>query len=129
MPAYAPRAGVEREWFGVVAVGDSTLNVHDALEEGDGVIVVPDSDNLTMLVLDEHPQLKRVAIPDHPPAVSDRFGGLSLADIRDEAKQRGLSVIGKKDELLAAVRLHDAQAAGDATTADVVMAADEAKED
>jgi len=63
--AYAPRAGVAAEELGTVAVGDRTLNLAEALQEGDGVIVVPDDDLETQVRLNEIDALKNVAVP-HP---------------------------------------------------------------
>jgi hypothetical protein len=120
--AFAPRAGYSAESVGTVAVGDGTLNVTEALNEHGGVLVVPDSDTLLALVLDEHPALKRVGIPDTVDEVVDHLTDLPASALRQEAQDRGLKASGKADDLRAAIRAHDAANAGDTTTAGIVSA-------
>jgi hypothetical protein len=108
MPAYAPRGGFTAENCGVLAVGDSSIDVRAALQEGDGVLVVPDSDTVTQVVLDEYPPLKRVAVPDEPASVVDQFEALPHQALKDEARVRGLKVSGSSEELRDAIRAHDA---------------------
>lgn len=61
--AFGVRASYADIWEpGVVAVGDSSVNLKELLEQGDGQIVAPDSDALFIQTLDEQPALKRVAV-------------------------------------------------------------------
>src|SRR4051794_21078992 len=103
--AYALRAGDEDTFAGaVLCVGPNgeALDTKAALAEGDGRIVVPDTDTWTVTALDEHPQFKRVAVPDEPKAVVDRFEDMNAAALRDEAKALGVENPGRsRDELLA----------------------------
>jgi hypothetical protein len=106
--AYAPAAGYTAESCGVIALGDSSLDVRAALEQGDGVIVVPDHDTATIARLDDYPALKRVSarsVPDDAP-VTDRFDGMPLDELRNVAKNEfGIDKPGRsRDEVLAAVR-------------------------
>ena len=61
--AYAPAAGFTAENCGTIALGDSDLDVRAALDEGDGYIVVPDEDTLTIARLDDYVALKRTSVP------------------------------------------------------------------
>jgi hypothetical protein len=118
--AYSTRGGYTAENCGVLAVGDSSLDVRAALEDGKGVLVVSDGDTLTQAVLDEYPALKRVRVPDDPTGgLTDSLEGLPASALRDEARERGLKAGGSKDELLAAIRTHDANAAGDEQSAEL----------
>lgn len=103
--AFAPAKGYGPENTGVIALGDSTFNVRQALEEGDGVIVVPDHDTLTIARLDDHPVLKRVPVPKEPETVVDRYEGMTVPELREEARSMGVENPGRsREEVLAAVR-------------------------
>lgn len=106
--AFALRAGDEDTFAGaVLCVGPNgeALDTKAALEQGDGVIVVPETDTWTLTALDEHPQFKRVAVPEEPAAVVDRFGDMPAQALRDEAKRLGVEHPGRtRDELLESVR-------------------------
>jgi hypothetical protein len=106
--AYALRAGDKDTFAGaVLCVGPNgeSLDTAAALNDGDGVIVVPDTDTWTITALDEHPQFKRVAVPDEPAAVVDRFEEMPVHALRDEAKRLGVESPGRsRDELLESVR-------------------------
>lgn len=106
--AFALRAGDEDTFAGaVLCVGPNgeALDTKAALDQGGGVIVVPDTDTWTLTALDEHPQFKRVAVPDKPAVVVDRFEGMTASALRDEAKALGVEHPGRTlDELRASVR-------------------------
>jgi hypothetical protein len=106
--AFALRAGDEDTFAGaVLCVGPNgeALDTKAALDEGDGVIVVPDTDSWTITALDEHPQFKRVAVPEEPAAVVDRFEAMNASALRDEAKRLGVESPGRsREELLESVR-------------------------
>lgn len=107
MIAFALRAEYEDTYLGgVLAVGNTSLDVKARLEEGDGTIVVSEADTMTLTVLDAYPALKRVPVPkDDPPPVTDRFEAMTVAELRDEAKTLGVDSPGKtRDEILANVR-------------------------
>lgn len=107
---YALRAEYRDGYLGgVLAVGTGSLDVKAALDEGDGQIVVPEHDYLTVAVLDDYPALKRVAVKqtdDEPAPVVDRFESLTATELRDVAKNEfGIENPGRsRDEVLAAVR-------------------------
>lgn len=49
---------------GVVALGDRDLNVREELDsDPEGYVLVPDTDDRAIAVLDEYPPLKRVPVP------------------------------------------------------------------
>jgi hypothetical protein len=106
--AYAPAAGYTAESCGVISLGDSSLDVRAALEQGDGVIVVPETDTATIARLDDYPALKRVSAKKAPKdaPVTDRFEQMTASELRDVAKNEfGLENPGRsRDDVLAAVR-------------------------
>lgn len=52
---------------GVLAIPDGrSYDVREALDQGNGTIVVPDDDHLLSLVLSEYPALKSVPAPEKP---------------------------------------------------------------
>lgn len=92
------------------------LNVADALEEGNGVIVVDDRDAGHIAALDAYPALKRTKAPAGAEAITGTSSGYdakSRDDLRDEAKRRGLPASGTKGELVEALEQHDAGDTGD----------------
>lgn len=61
--AYALRAEYLDSYLGgVVAVGTGSLDIKAALDEGDGQIVVPEDEHLTVCVLDDYPALERTTV-------------------------------------------------------------------
>lgn len=105
--AFSLRADhVEDYLGGVLAVGNSSVDVKAALDQGDGVIVVPDTDHQLVAILDDYPPLKRVPVPEEPAAVVDPLEDLSVAELRNQAKSAGVDKTGglSKDELVAAIR-------------------------
>lgn len=121
--AFALRADYEGVYTGgVIVVGyDRTLNVLEALEEGSGQIVVPENDVELVTALDGYIALKRVGAADDADATVDRYEGLTVSQLRAEAKSRGIDKAAgaSRDNLLAALRDQDrAVAAGDQATAD-----------
>lgn len=106
--AYALRAEHADSFGGaVICIGPNgeALDTKAALEEGDGKIVVSDNDQWTISKLDEHPQFKRVAVPDEPEVVVDRFEEMTVPQLRDEAQKLGVENPGRsRDDVLAAVR-------------------------
>jgi glutathione S-transferase len=125
--AFSPKGKLKADSFGTIAVGDSTVNLHDALKDGDGVIVVPESDAILRVILEEHPDFRRVSVPDDAEHLTDSLDALSATQVRDEAKKRGLKAVGSRDEILASIRTHDANQAGDKQSAE--LANTESKED
>lgn len=106
--AYALRAE-HKDTFGgaVLCVGPNgeSLDTAQALKKGKGTIVVPDNDHWTLTALDQHPQFKRVAVPDKAPEPVDRFEEMTVAALREEAQGLGVEHPGRsRDELLASVR-------------------------
>lgn len=105
--AYALRAQFDNDQYlgGVLAVGDGDIDVRAALKDGDGVILVPDSDTLMQAVLDAYAPLKRVPVPkDDPPAAVDRLEEKTVSELRDDAKTLGVETRGlSKDDLITAI--------------------------
>lgn len=61
--AYALRAQYADDYLGCdLAVGDNSFNVLEALEKGNGQIVVDPNDHVLVLALDGHEPLKRVPV-------------------------------------------------------------------
>ena len=104
--AYAPRGGYTADNFGTIAVGDETLDLHAALQEGDGVFVVDDDNTLLQVVLNEMPALEQVAAPTP-------FDDYPISQLRKEAHDRGLKATGSADDLRAAITEYDSKAADD----------------
>lgn len=107
--AYALRAEYEDSYVGgVLCVGPNgeSLDTKQALEEGDGVIVVADHDQFAVTALDHAPAFKRVAVPDSPPDPVDRFDTMTVPELQDVAKgEFGIEKPPRtRDELLATVR-------------------------
>lgn len=83
------------------------FNVGRALQDGNGTIVVDDTDNALITVLDQVTELKRVTVPEKVEPV-DPYADLSAQQLRDEVKARGLEGVGaSKDDMRAALRDHD----------------------
>lgn len=100
----------------VLCVGPNgeALDTAAALEAGNGVIVVPAHDSYAINALDEHPQFKRVAVPsENPPEPVDRFEGMTVAQLREEAQRLNIDKPGRTHEdILASVRAAEASLAG-----------------
>lgn len=101
---------------GVLVVGDDSLDVRQQLEDGNGVIVVPEDDMMKTMVLDSYPPLERVPVPsddrpalpvgymetDAPPA--DPLAQMSVKDLRDHAKELGVENPGRsREEIVEAI--------------------------
>lgn len=80
---------------GVVTAGDGDLNIVEALEEGNGRIVLneadPESTGL-INVLDNYPALKRVAIDEDDKPAAGGLASMTYNDLRGVAKRLGLTV-------------------------------------
>lgn len=116
--------GAEAPRFGgtlTVPPDGRTFDVAAALRDGNGKIVVTDADPYLLNVLDNYDALKRVALGDADlAAVRSSYEGRILADLRDEAARRGLTIEAgvRKDALIRALVAHDAGiSAGDDTLA------------
>lgn len=83
---------------GLINIGpdDETgdLNVGEALEEGDGVLVVDDNDPRVVNALDEYPPLKRVPVPAGR-EVDLGYADRNDADLRAELERRGVTAVGQ----------------------------------
>lgn len=107
--AYALRADYEDIYTGgVVAVGpDRTVDIKAELENGSGQIVVAENDDLLLSVLDNYLALKRVTADSEEPTVN-QYDDMSVADLRREAKNLGLTPAGNSREaLLEALRAQE----------------------
>jgi len=60
--AFTTRAGLDHRNVGSIAVGDESYELHEALKEGGGYIVVPDDNTLLLTVLDENQALERTTL-------------------------------------------------------------------
>lgn len=97
---------------GLINIGpdDETgdLNVAEALEEGDGIIVVDDVDPRAIAALDEYPPLKRVPVPAGRQA--DRgWADHKDDDLKAELERRGVTAAGagRKADRVAALEALD----------------------
>lgn len=94
-----------------------TFDVREALDAGDGVIVVAEDNTELVIALDGFLALKRVDAPAGADPVSS-YELQTIADLRAEAKRRGLTGVGNtsKAVLIHALVKHDQRlAAGDET--------------
>lgn len=74
---------------GVLALGPSSVNVGELLEQGNGVIVVEQGQAELVELLAEYGPLKRVGVPDGARAVS-LWATRPRAVLLEEARRRGL---------------------------------------
>lgn len=91
------------------------LDTAEALKEGDGTIVLADEQAHAIQSLDEHPQFKRVSVPQdaEPVAVADGYEELNVDGpdgLKALLRQRDLPTTGTKDELIERLRAHDREA-------------------
>jgi hypothetical protein len=110
--AYALRAEHHDTYLGgVLAVGDDSLDIRQALQDGNGVIVVPDTDTIRVTVLDAYPPLQRVDVPqDGAPALPVGYIAPAAAGEESVPKPRRSRSAGDSEIP------GDAQPATDATT-------------
>lgn len=74
-----PEVDVDRFLGGVLAVpNDADIDVKQALEDGDGSIVIDDHEHGKAAVLDDYPPLERVAELEARPATGEPREGTSL---------------------------------------------------
>lgn len=100
---------------GLLNIDDTRdLNVAEALEAGDGIIVVDDSDTLAIARLDAYPPLKRVDAAEHVLTV-DQYADANRAALDTELKRRGIGGLSAtNDAKVSALHADDArQAAGE----------------
>lgn len=77
---------------GVIRVDDDRdVSLRDALDEGNGFIVVEEDDAPLVTVLTEAPVLKRVPVPEGADVINP-YAGRLVRDLRAEAKLRDLRV-------------------------------------
>lgn len=98
---------------GVIVIPDDRLDddgfdVRAKLDEGDGFIVVDDSEAAILEALDAYPALKRVPVPDGA-TITSSLDELKVADLRRQAELRGVDVDAgiKRDELVAGLKAFD----------------------
>lgn len=97
---------------GLLAVGDGDFNVGDALEEGDGTIVVYQHDSRLVDLLEAYPALKRVSAPRGAEAINP-YGRRTHDDLKLLASLRDLEGLGhaSRDRLADVLLAHDAELA------------------
>lgn len=102
---------------------DRELNVAEALDEHDGVIVVDDADQSALVALDGYLPLKRAAVPEGAEPVVGDYDSRTNAVLRDELERRGVQGVGNKnhDELVAALEGYDALNEADALPAELTV--------
>lgn len=115
---------------GVIRAGEDDFDVREALDEGDGVIVVAETSSGLLSALDEYPALKRVAVPEGAAPLTE-YQGAPLGRLRVEAKRRGLDGYSRanREALIAALEEHDRRAAAGEIDADPVSVDDLADPD
>ena len=104
---------------GVIVVGDRDLNVREALDEGDGTIIIEERNVAAAAALDGYLPLKRVTAPagaEPTLTLGDSYEDVTVAELRADASSRGLLNVSKasKDELVDALTEHDRLLAEDA---------------
>lgn len=95
---------------GLIRTGaDSEIELREALDEGDGVIVVDDTDNAAIVALDGIVALKRVAVPEGAETIAGGYEDRDNSALRAELNRRGVQGAGNKnhDELVAALVSYD----------------------
>lgn len=105
-------AAFEGGVIGVPPRGDR-YDVGKALDKGDGLIVVADTETHLVNALDSYDALERTDVPD---AAAAGYAGRTVAQLREEAGDRQIEGVSKhtKDELVAVLERHDELvAAGD----------------
>lgn len=127
--AYALRAEYHDTYVGgVLALGDTSLDVRQALQDGGGVILVEETDTMRTVTLDEYPPLQRIdppaagtvlpvgyVDPDPPPKPVE----IPIADLRARAKTLGVESPGRsREEITAAIAAAEAAAAPAPTVPD-----------
>jgi hypothetical protein len=85
------------------------LNLREALDENDGVIVIDDGDQSAIVSLDGVEALKRVAVPDGAEPVAGDYDSRTNDVLRAELNRGGVHGGGNKshDELVAALGNYD----------------------
>ena len=108
----------------VAKIDGTTFDVGQELEDGEGIIVVPDNDTV-IEQLRALPCLEEVAAPEAVEAeleeeLTQETGGdvelseLSHDDLKAQAEARGLSKGGSSEDLVTRIEEHDHQLAADA---------------
>jgi hypothetical protein len=96
---------------GVIAAGDEDLNVRELLDGDEygppGVIVVDRSATNIVNALEQYPPLKAVTPPAGATALTE-YDGATATVLKRELERRGITGTGKRDDLEAALRAHDA---------------------
>ena len=120
MTAYGLRAeyqptddGEPRFGGGQLARSDgSTFDLAEALEEGDGVIVVSGADHNLTTLLDSHPALKRIGVPDGASPTTTPYEARNVPTLREDLRTRDLSTYGPRAVLIDRLEADDARIAG-----------------
>lgn len=111
MLAYALRADYEGIFRGGILAldGDRSFDTAQALEEGDGTIIVDDANIPLVLALDAFPALKRVSLPDNARVSQSAYDAHHLNALRHELRRRGIKVRGNitKQAAIDALVEHD----------------------
>jgi hypothetical protein len=108
---------------GLLAVGDGDFNVGEALEAGQGVIVLKGNDQRLRDLLDAYPPLKEVPVPSSPATIVSPYERRQTDDLHVLASLRGFEGRDRREKLIARLEQHDdALAAGDQKAADAIAA-------
>jgi hypothetical protein len=120
MTAYGLRAeyqptddGEPRFGGGQLARSDgTTFDLAEALEEGDGTIVVSGADHNLTTLLDSHPALKRIGVPDGASPTTTPYEARNVPTLREDLRTRDLSTQGRREDLIVRLEADDARIAG-----------------
>ena len=82
--AFTTRSGLDSSSVGSIAYGNESYELHEALDEGGGYVVVADDDTLLQVILDEHPALKRTTLK----AADEARESIERKEARSEAAQK-----------------------------------------
>lgn len=99
---------------GMLNVGDGDFGVREALDAGDGVIVVYSFDEALVALLDTYPALKRVPVPTPAKGkqltIVNPYARRSIESLRHVASLRDIGITGRSRKAIEAALLrHDAK--------------------
>lgn len=109
---------------GLLAVGDGDLDVGQALEDGDGTIVLYAHDSRAVDLLEAYPAVKRVAVPAGASPINP-YARRTHDDLKLQASLRDLEGVGNasKTRLAEVLLAHDAELAAGVAPGDAAIAA------
>lgn len=96
---------------GVLATDTGYIHIYDALQAGDGTIVVHANDQVLRDLLAQYPPLKQVPAPDNPAVVVSRYDRMPLDALRHQASLRDIGHASSASRAKVTAALEQADAA------------------